>query len=328
MEKNKNILVKTSFLRIYISVGYHVEDFIMENLSIYKDRYLEDCEYSYRLNKKTLKAYRLDLNQFFELVDDFDKEGIENYIRILNKKYDKPRTIKRKIATVKAFYSYLVFQEKIETNPFLKVKIHLNEPKQLPRTISIEDLNCIFKELYRQKEEASSDTLKFKTIRNIAIFELLIATGLRIYEICNIKKTDLDLTEGILRVNGKGSRERILFVGYESVVNALKAYEEINSFENEYYFLNRFGNHLNEESIRNILSNICEKLQFNQHITPHMFRHTFATMLLEEDVDIRYIQRILGHSSISTTQIYTHVSSNKQKEILMNRNPRKMIKSL
>ena len=149
------------------------------------------------------------------------------------------------------------------------------------------------------------------SIRNIAIIGLLFSTGIRISELCNIKVADINFNEKTLKIFGKGSKERILYIGNETVVDFCKKYKQ----------LNRFGKQISDQSVRIFLKNIESELKLTEHITPHMFRHTFATTLLEKDVDIRYIQSILGHSSISTTQIYTHVTYFKQIEILTEKNP-------
>lgn len=152
-----------------------------------------------------------------------------------------------------------------------------------------------------------------------------MSTGLRISEVCNLKKDDVNINEKYIRILGKGSKERILQIENEDVLKSLKEYKILTANENEYYFFNnRIGRKLSEQSVRNIIYDITKNAHIKQHITPHMFRHSFATMLLEEDVDIRYIQKILGHSSITTTQIYTHVTSNKQREILKEKNPKKI----
>ena len=147
----------------------------------------------------------------------------------------------------------------------------------------------------------------------------MFSTGIRISELCNIRLKDIDFHDRSLKIFGKGSKERILYLGSDQVITSLKKYLEFNNIddENSYLFLSK---RLSEQSIRILLKNIENELKLSVHITPHMFRHTFATTLLEKEVDIRYIQNILGHSSISTTQIYTHVTYPKQKEILINKN--------
>lgn len=152
----------------------------------------------------------------------------------------------------------------------------------------------------------------------------MFATGIRVSELCNIKDEDINLEERTLKIFGKGSKERMLYIGSGEVVKILKKYKEVikDKENNGFFFINKFNLKLSEQSVRILLNTLEKRLNLSIHITPHMFRHTFATNLLEKDVDIRYIQKILGHSSISVTQIYTHVSYPKQKEILTIKNPR------
>lgn len=293
----------------------------------YVKRYFDDCILRKRLNEKTVRAYKIDLKQFFEYIGTEleDNHKIINYIYYLNQTYDKHKTVKRKIASIKALYSYLEYEEIIEVTPFRKIRTHINEPKLLPKTIEFDCIKEIFKMLYSDIDSAKSVYEKKQSIRNAAIVEVLFSTGIRISELCNIKKEDISICDRTLKIFGKGSKERILYLGNDSVIEILNKYwllhqEVIN--EISYFFVNKFNNKLSDQSVRILLSNIEGRLSQTNHITPHMFRHTFATLLLEKDVDIRYIQKILGHSSISITQIYTHVSYPKQKEILTIKNPR------
>ena len=138
----------------------------------------------------------------------------------------------------------------------------------------------------------------------------------------------IDLTSGNVRIYGKGAKERILQVGNPDVLSALLLYKD--TFQKEmdacgYFFVNRLMHQLSDQSVRHMIDRYARLAGIGQHITPHMFRHSFATLLLEQDVDIRYIQRMLGHSSISTTEIYTHVSNVKQKDILYHKHPRNLM---
>ena len=182
--------------------------------------------------------------------------------------------------------------------------------------------------LYEQKSHASSEYQLRCCIRDIAVIELLFATGMRISELCSLKPSDLDLENNTVLIYGKGAKERILQLGNPDVLSALISYQD--TFKNEinycgYFFVNKLKHKLSDQSVRFMIKHYAELTGIEQHITPHMFRHSFATLLLEQDVDIRYIQKMLGHSSISTTEIYTHVSNNKQKDILINKHPRNLM---
>lgn len=289
--------------------------------------FFKDCKFRKRLNPNTLRAYEIDIKQFTDFINmkDFSNDDIKGYIHFLNIKYDKYKTVKRKIASLKVFFFYLEDIGAIDVSPFRKIKTKIKEPKILPKIISSSIIDQIFTFLYDEIKQAKSEYKKGISIRNTAIVELLFSTGIRISELCNIQLDDIDLDNGNLLIYGKGSKERNLFIGNQEVINILRQHYALNREivnQKGYIFLNREGNRLSEQSIRKLLHHIEYQLNIKPHITPHMYRHTFATMLLDNDVDIRYIQKILGHSSISTTEIYTHVSNAKQKEILTIKNPR------
>lgn len=289
------------------------------------ESYYEDCEFRKILNEKTIKAYTIDLNQYLEFITttEINQKIINEYIHYLNKKYLKYKTIKRKIASVKAFYSYLEYEEIIDYSPFNKIKTKIKEPKLLPKTIQKDYIDKIIHLLLKDLKNSKTEFQKKISLRNITLISVMFSTGIRVSELCNIKLKDIDLLEKKLKIFGKGSKERILYLGNSNVVQLCQMYLTYNNTckKNEYFFLNKFNKKLSEQTVRILLKKIESELELSTHITPHMFRHTFATTLLEKGVDIRYIQNILGHSSISTTQIYTYVTYSKQKEILTNKNP-------
>ena len=292
------------------------------------EKYFKDCILRKRLNGKTIKAYRIDLDQFFKYVGDsfVDLDKVNEYIYYINTKYEKPRTVKRKIASIKAFYSYLEYEGIIEVSPFRKIKSKVKEPFILPKTISSDVIQQIISYQYELISNAKTEYQLKNYVRNTAIIELLLATGARISELCNIEQVNINLNTGTLKINGKGSKERNLYININPVITILKRYMELYREElekNQFLFFNKMGQRLSEQSVRYFLKMIEKKLELSTKLTPHKFRHTFATMLLEDDVDIRFIQKILGHSSISVTQIYTYVTSAKQKEIMLEHNPRK-----
>ena len=300
----------------------------MITLSKFITEYLSYCEYRKRLNFKTLKSYRIDLNQYLVFCDnslDFlSKNTLDLYITELHKRY-KPKSVKRKIASLKAFFHYLEYTEFLEQNPFDKLDVHFREAKLLPKTIPFYSIQKFLSVLYEQKNLAVSAYQLRCCLRDIATIELLFATGMRISELCSLHPSDIDLENNTVLIYGKGAKERILQIGNPEVIVALKAYQD--SFKEDisncgYSFVNKQKHKLSDQSVRFMINRYANLAGIEQHITPHMFRHSFATLLLEQDVDIRYIQKMLGHSSISTTEIYTHVSSAKQKDILVNKHPR------
>lgn len=300
----------------------------MDTLNRYITEYLNYCEYRKRLNFKTLKAYRIDLNQYSVFcnisLDSFAKNTIDLYITELHRHY-KPKTVKRKIASLKAFFHYMEYTELLDQNPFDKLDVHFREAKLLPKTIPFHSIQKFLSALYGQKKQAASAYQLRCCLRDIAVIELLFATGMRISELCSLKPSDIDLENNTVLIYGKGSKERILQIGNPEVISALLLYQ--NSFKEDisacgFFFVNKQKHKLSDQSVRFMINRYADLAGIEQHITPHMFRHSFATLLLEQDVDIRYIQKMLGHSSISTTEIYTHVSNAKQKDILVNKHPR------
>lgn len=300
----------------------------MNTLKSYISEYIEYCEYRKRLDSKTLKAYKIDLKQFeifcTDLSDCFAKNVVDDFITNLHKQY-MPKTVKRKIASLKAFFHHMEYKELLNENAFTKLEIRFREAKLLPKTIPFHSIQTFLSTLYAQKELAESEYQLRCCIRDIAVIELLFATGMRISELCSLKPSDIDFESSNILIYGKGAKERIIQLGNQEVIAALVLYQETFKKDIEvcgYFFVNRLQHKLSEQSVRFMINHYAELAGISQHITPHMFRHSFATLLLEQDVDIRYIQRMLGHSSISTTEIYTHVSSTKQKDILTNKHPR------
>ncbi len=299
----------------------------MENLHEYVPDFINYCKFRKTLSSKTVKAYSTDLEQFFKRIQCFDKPSICDYIAYLHSEY-KPKTCRRKIATLKAFVHYLLIEDIIETNPFDRIETSFREPALLPVTVPLNVISDILKEAYREYECAVTQYSRKTCLRNAAVLEILFATGARVSEICSLTAETVDLVNHTVKIYGKGSRERMIQIENENVLKILSEYhtafyEEIKDCG--YFFINRLHKRLSEQSVREMISRYAETVCSGMHITPHMFRHSFATLLLEEDVDIRCIQKILGHSSITTTQIYTHVAMNKQKEILTLRHPRNKI---
>lgn len=303
----------------------------MNTLHEYVGEYMEYCKYRKRLDGKTLKAYRIDLRQYEEFCitagDCFSRNVVDSFITGLHKQY-KPKTVKRKIASLKAFFHYLEYKEILRENPFAKLDIRFREAKLLPKTIPFHSIQTFLSVLYAQKARAESEYQRRCCIRNIAVMELLFATGMRISELCSLKPSDVDLESNTILIYGKGAKERVIQLGNRDVISALESYRE--AFQEDmdacgYFFVNRLQHKLSDQSVRFMIDHYAKLAGISQHLTPHMFRHSFATLLLEQDVDIRYIQRMLGHSSISTTEIYTHVSNAKQKDILVRKHPRNLM---
>lgn len=268
--------------------------------------YLEYCKTQKCLDSKTLKAYKIDLNQFYNSIaicdiNNISTEILENYIGELHRKY-KPKTVKRKIASIKAFFHYLEYKDLIEKNPFNKLHVRFREPVILPKTIPLNIVEKLLSTIYNQKNSAKTNYQKRNSLRDVAVIELLFATGMRISELCTLRTNDVNLYNGNILIYGKGSKERMIQIGNISVINILVEYknEFCREIENcNRFFANQSGKPLTDQAVRRMLNKYTTLAAIDMHITPHLFRHTFATSLLEADVDIRYIQQMLGHSSIN-----------------------------
>lgn len=288
------------------------------------EQYLEFCKYRKELNGNTLKAYRIDLKQYLSYIkkDILLKGKIEEYITELHKKY-KQKTVKRKIASIKAFYKYLEEEERLgDANPFTKIHVKFKETESLPRIIPRSEIEKLLNHMYAIMGQSGQMKVIY---RDLSIVEMFFATGARVYEISNLRIEDIDLEDGIIKLFGKGSKERYVQIGSREVLQLMKEYYRLNQQDIDqcgFFFVNRQGKRFSEQSIRGMIRKYSCQAGVTIHITPHMFRHSVATYLLEEGVDIMYIQRILGHSSIKTTQIYLHIASKKQMEILKERHPR------
>lgn len=295
--------------------------------------FLWHCRFEKKLDEKTIRAYQADLRQMAEIVGEttdifiMSKIDIKGYLQAIA--HFKHKTIKRKIATLRSMLNYLECEYEDYINPMRKMQIKMKEPLRLPVVMTIEEMRRILNSLYSRTNNSAEDTYSYKAaIRNIAVVELLFASGMRVSELCNLRNKDVDLVNGEVRIIGKGNKERIIHICQLETLQALHQWlkQENGACESQApFFTNRLHRGLSTQSVRQLIRSIVSATGISKHITPHTFRHTFATLLLEEDVDVRYIQNLLGHSSIATTQIYTHVNMNKQRQILQTKHPRRKI---
>lgn len=292
--------------------------------------YFNYCKHQKKLDEKTMKAYRIDIQCFFDYVEEqkyieIKRITIELYIQFLSARY-KVSTIKRKYASIKTYFSYLEYQELVESNPFDKIKLKLQEEILLPKVFPLSTLQVLLQTVHGQQRKSGKSTYQeFVTSRNIVVLELLFATGMRVSELCNLTLKNADLINNQVLIKGKGAKERILFISNNEVNDLMKRYLISRSKQtniSQFFFINRQGERLSEQSVRMIINNVVIASGIDIHITPHMFRHSFATTLLDEGVDCRFIQKMLGHSSIKTTERYTHVSLQMQKTVLLTKHPR------
>lgn len=296
--------------------------------------FFNHCQYEKNLSSKTIKFYRIDLsqfsdqmklNQFPSLVGQIDKTHLKEYLKFLSQW--KPKTIKRKIATLKALFNYLEFEDHILANPIRKLKIKIKEPALLPKALTSNEASELLKKVYASIPQAENKKYGYlEAIRNAVVIELLFATGARVSEIADLRHNAIDLQAGTVTIFGKGGKQRMIQICNPDTLFTLKTYchlfQEKIVATGGYLLINRFNNKLSDQSIRILVGSLAASAKINKKVTPHVFRHTFATLLLENDVDIKYIQSLLGHSSIMTTQIYTQVNLEKQKKILAEKHPR------
>lgn len=298
-----------------------------------EENFLVHCQFEKKLSGKTIKAYISDFKQFRKYlleeslsfnIEEIGKETLRLYLKRVS--HFKPKTIKRKIASLKALFNFLEFEDIIVSNPFRKLKIKIQDPRILPEVMDAHEVKSIFRAAYSGVEGLRSKKIQYRTrTRDIAVLELLFATGIRVSELCNLKKEQINLRSGAVNIKGKGGKQRLLHICNKEVKEVLSKYNQLFKQEidkSSYFFINRLGSKLSDQSVRYMVKRYARKALLNRNITPHTFRHTFATLLLEEGVDITYIQQFLGHSSISTTQIYTHVNKAKQRQILKTKHPR------
>ncbi|CCO23724.1 tyrosine-type recombinase/integrase [Maridesulfovibrio hydrothermalis] len=297
------------------------------------ETFLHHCKLERSLSELTLKAYKKDLEQFKQYIpednrdiEQIDKFIIRNFLQVLNNSY-KPRSVKRKIATLKSFFNFLERDDIITTTPFRKIHLKIDRSKILPKTISRSSINMLLKNIYIERSKFDSDHRGYKEMtRDIAVIETLFLTGIRVSELCQITCNSIDLKNEQIKILGKGKKERVVPLCAQSALKILKEYANIYAEHlavNDAFFLNRDHRPISDQSVRRIISKHCAISGIPERVTPHMFRHTIATMLLENGVDIRNIQTLLGHSSLSVTEIYTHVSLSSQREILNLKHPRK-----
>lgn len=280
--------------------------------------YMVICEKQKRLAANTLRAYSIDMKQFIEFLkekeiesaeaSEITKEILKEYIDRIQEQY-APRSFKRKVACIKAFFNYLEFEDEILVNPFRKMRIQIKESKELPKIIKKHEISLQLNHVYQQAADAKTAYQRFCSARMVACYELLVNTGMRVGELCRLTMDAIDFENGSVRIWGKGGKERIVYIASEISMEALQYYKQLRDQLNtpsNYFFINWRQGRMQEYAVRSYIKRVADEL-LKKRITPHMFRHTFATMLLEKHVDISYIQALLGHSSIKTTQIYLHL---------------------
>jgi len=278
----------------------------MDNQSRNLIDYLEYLQHLKRFSPHTVKAYKQDIQQFLDYFQEgklnVDKENIRDFISVIFVKSKKKTTVARKIYAVKSFYTYLLQKGKISKNPFDAIGTPKVD-KILPEILTE-------REMLEFLDRLPEDT--FLHLRNKAIFEFLYATGLRISELTGLKLVDINFEEELVRVMGKGKKERIVpFHDHAKKILLNYLAEARKQFKTsiEYIFLNARGKRITDRAVEMILQNTYrEQMQSNKHVYPHLFRHSFATHLLQRGANLRIIQELLGHSNLATTEKYTNLN--------------------
>ncbi len=301
-------------------------------LSEITKRYLKDfliyLEVEKNFSVHTIRAYNSDILSFLLWLDttpieQTDHTKLKDYLVFIQRFNYSKTTLSRKIAAIRTFYRFLYREKIIDTNPANSVHAP-KKSKSLPKFLTGKEIEQILNNIQISTPAG---------YRNRTILELLYATGMRISELSNLNFGNLNLEENEITVMGKGAKERIVLVSerakdflqkYIKTVRYMVAEEgsDIEENEDSPVFINKTGYRLQPQSIRTVLNDIVKKIELPKKVTPHVFRHSFATKLLENGADLRVVQELLGHASISNTQIYTHVSTERLKAVYDSTHPR------
>ena len=274
------------------------------------------------LSKNTVDAYIRDIKNLAKFSKKkplkIKRDDIINYINFLNISKKSSRTQARIISSIKTFYNYLIFDEKISQNPSSEIYSPKLE-KKLPIVLSTEEIDRIISCFDLSKENGE---------RNRTIIECLYSCGLRVTELVNLKISEINFIDGYIKIIGKGNKQRItpinkkLSTYLKNYIDNIRSKLKIDKSNSDYLFLNRRGKKISRVLVFNIVKTACQKVGIKKNISPHTFRHSFATHLVEGGADLRAVQEMLGHSNITTTEIYTHLDTNYLKEEMVNYHPR------
>lgn len=287
--------------------------------------YIDYLKVERGLSENTLESYGRDLKQYLGylknhnvvMISDTTKTTIIAYLFYLQKRGKASATISRSLASIRSFYQYLINEQYLKKDPTLNLESPKME-KKLPKVMTIKEVDLLLKQ---------PDTREPLGLRDKAMLELLYATGIRVSEMIFLNIDNINLEMGYLRCMGKGSKERVVPIGNiaSKAINEylLKGRQKIlKNISEPALFVNHYGNRLTRQGFWKIIKSYAEKANINKKITPHTLRHSFATHLLENGADLRSVQEMLGHSDISTTQIYTHLTKKKIREIYEKTHPR------
>ena len=286
----------------------------------YLSEFLEYLKVVKKHSDNTIINYQVDILEFNDFMKGkilgISKEDVNDYLNYMYEMNASKSTISRKLSSLRTFYNYLISNGIVSTNYFSLVK-NPRKDKSLPRYVNDSDIDKMF---------TIPDTRKPIGQRNLVIIRMLYATGVRVSELVNIKIKDINISERTIRILGKGSKERIVIFGINTS-RELKKYlddgrRKLDVRNSEYLFLNKDGNRLSDRYVRKIIDDIIVKASISMHVSPHMLRHTFATEMLNNGADLVSVKDLLGHESLNTTSIYTHVSDEMIRKVYDKAHPR------
>ncbi len=279
------------------------------------------------LSDKTILAYQSDLSDFCRFLNCsyIQEDTIIRYIQFLSDRKLKDTTITRKLIVLKMFFDYLYQGHHIQENYFLSYKFKFRKEKQLPKTLTVNEVTKLINHLSYQLENSTTIISKWKNSRNLALIDVLISTGIRIAEASAISIRDIAISERVILIHGKGRKQRLIYISCPQTWNNIMKWIKIRNNCNpktDKLFINRYGEPISIHGIEYVFNTIKNSCAINPKATPHYLRHTFATNLLANGADLRSVQEILGHSSVSTTEIYTEVTVERKKQVLKKYNYR------
>jgi tyrosine recombinase XerC len=285
----------------------HIEKFL---------RYLE-IEKNYSAH--TLLNYRLDLEDFERFlagaeIKSVDYLGLRKYLFVLKEKNLSNRSVGRKLSTLRSFFRFLTREGYLKTNPITSLSSPKQE-KRLPKFLTEEEARHLIEAAFGKDEK------DIRGLRDRAVLETFYSTGMRISELVGLNREDLDFISGIAKVKGKGKKERIVPIG-EAALRAIRKYLEKRKKQSAAIFLNKSGNRISSRGVRDIVEKYILRSGTRQGISAHTLRHSFATHLLNRGADLRSVQELLGHANLSTTQIYTHLTTERLKSVYDKAHPR------
>lgn len=299
----------------------------MQNFQRNLTDFLTYCRLSKNLSEKTVTSYRSDLMSYWSYLNGHPSYSIIDYVSHLTATKHKSATIRRHIASLQQFYGYIYRNDRL-SNPMLQFDFKLKPEKVLPRTIPVHEIKKLLSVLESRRERPLSPFQSFQITRDLALIDLLCSTGIRIGEAAAIRLEDIELRSRIILIHGKGKKERLIYLSCQQTLENIKMWLSMRKtlhIEHSYLFVNRTLTPISIHAIEDIFTKYRNLAKINPRSTPHYLRHTFATNLLANGADLRAVQELLGHSSISITERYTEVTTNRKIKVLKKYNYRNTI---